>query len=1159
MMNRRLRERLTEAEILTIFTDVCEGVAAMHNLRPALLHRDLKVENILQASATSFKLCDFGSATSVSSKPPSTTQEIRALEADLNRHTTLQYRAPEMVDPYLRRPIDERSDVWALGVLLYKLCYYTTPFEEHGPLAILNVQYKIPPYPVYSHQMTSLIGSSVSISIQFLISIILLQTASMLREHGTQRPSIFEILAVVHRVRGTKSRFTYSTSEKPLLPPRVLSTNNSLGDQVTVEFQQQSRSPLRNAGIQAREKVLEAIAPMRRGRPARGGPSRSPSPKKGITKEKWLDEEFTSSFGASEGQARKPVSHGSNSGDNIGRESATVSSEAWKVKLPASSNDGWQIKGVPNSTLGDFSPQGFGDSFDIPRFAPSSTPSESIKSDSDPISIRSYSETKGLTASSNFNRLGAPRSLKPKDAFDGLAFSQKPPAPTLGEVRKARTGLAVYVERSSSPRRLSPQPPHEARPSSHNRLSAMHSQSQNLPIEERFPSIEELNRRVFASGNASPLLDIPPPKTSYPGAVSMEDRNIPTISPSLVMRGVTGGLRSTTDSFKVSAGPRSQNVTGTAMQESKKSISKRQEEPSSSFTLLAEPQSSSVSQPPKSSLTRKHRSYIVTKQTRTQPDIASTTSAPTESSSQLLAVASPSRVRDWLTGDDDDHTANVISRIDTNAATTTQGGGNEHGAPVLRESPSKRASFFEKSPHLIHEPLEGDVEQGDLLPPVVLPPRPSSSATRSKASSSATGSRNPPALVDTGSTFKTVGLSDNWSPITKEVERMKLFQASDSEDDEGPEDVDGYRSLQGKDRRHVDQEEKKDKSTGKPKRRQSSVHDLVDLWGGSGTAAKERGSKHDSRSKEEKRESSILSSSMNGAITPYKGVPESSSSQQISASSQVLVERFQVHSPSQGHGRHMKESTAADAKVLSPLPLSHKSTSSTSSLPSQPRNRPQSMFVFPSTKSTIDSSGLPSPGLSVPPEGMRTISASRRTSISDMVQRFEGLGATSDLAPLTPVKPIALKLQTDDNQAGLGSSNTRYMKISPANSPAKATVSFESMSFPEGIHNGLQRTSPVELPDKTPQRLSPVEDSWKKSATVATTNSGPGPTTMKPTGLDDSSLNADPKSPVPERPYTGISKLIDQWQKKAEESNTSEGRRSGGIAKRYGVAYGGAR
>lgn len=157
MMNRRLRERLTEAEILQIFVEVCEGVAHMHNSRPPLLHRDLKVENILQSSSTSYKLCDFGSTTTVS-KPPTNSQEIRAVETDLNRHTTLQYRAPEMIDLHSRRPIDEKSDVWALGVLLYKLCYYTTPFEEHGPLAILNVQYRFPSYPVYSQQMTHLIS-----------------------------------------------------------------------------------------------------------------------------------------------------------------------------------------------------------------------------------------------------------------------------------------------------------------------------------------------------------------------------------------------------------------------------------------------------------------------------------------------------------------------------------------------------------------------------------------------------------------------------------------------------------------------------------------------------------------------------------------------------------------------------------------------------------------------------------------------------------------------------------------------------------------------------------------------------------------------------------------------------------------------------------------
>lgn len=49
-------------------------------------------------------------------------------------------------------------DVWALGVLLYKLCYYTTPFEEHGTLAIVNAKYSFPQYPVYSPRIQHLIG-----------------------------------------------------------------------------------------------------------------------------------------------------------------------------------------------------------------------------------------------------------------------------------------------------------------------------------------------------------------------------------------------------------------------------------------------------------------------------------------------------------------------------------------------------------------------------------------------------------------------------------------------------------------------------------------------------------------------------------------------------------------------------------------------------------------------------------------------------------------------------------------------------------------------------------------------------------------------------------------------------------------------------------------
>lgn len=139
----------------------------MHYQSPPLIHRDLKVENILLSPPQTFKLCDFGSTTKPlpREKVPTAVEGIQKIELEINKTTTLQYRAPELVDVWGRKGFDEkigectrrfdpsqhcdtdgtasRPDIWALGVLLYKLCYYTTPFEENGPLAILNAQYKV--------------------------------------------------------------------------------------------------------------------------------------------------------------------------------------------------------------------------------------------------------------------------------------------------------------------------------------------------------------------------------------------------------------------------------------------------------------------------------------------------------------------------------------------------------------------------------------------------------------------------------------------------------------------------------------------------------------------------------------------------------------------------------------------------------------------------------------------------------------------------------------------------------------------------------------------------------------------------------------------------------------------------------------------------------
>ncbi|KAL8826380.1 MAG: hypothetical protein Q9191_003838 [Dirinaria sp. TL-2023a] len=241
-MNTRLQNRLTEPEILKIFSDVAQGVACMHYLKPPLLHRDLKVENVLISSSGSsklYKLCDFGSA--APPRPAATSaHEGRLIEEDIQKHTTLQYRSPEMIDVYRRHPIDEKSDIWALGVLLYKLCYYKTPFEEQGQMAILNASFKYPGYPSFSDRVKKLI-------------------ASMLRENPQHRPNIYQVIR-----ESEARRNQHLPSGKPdIASPPALGAYRAPVVQETPE--------------------IPDIVPMRRGRPSKNEPTTnnsrpSPSP-----------------------------------------------------------------------------------------------------------------------------------------------------------------------------------------------------------------------------------------------------------------------------------------------------------------------------------------------------------------------------------------------------------------------------------------------------------------------------------------------------------------------------------------------------------------------------------------------------------------------------------------------------------------------------------------------------------------------------------------------------------------------------------------------------------------------------------------------------------------------------------------------------------------
>ncbi|GLV44488.1 auxilin [Carabus blaptoides fortunei] len=132
--------------ICCIFYQTCRAVQHMHNQSPPVIHRDLKMENLLIGSDGNIKLCDFGSATTnvFSPDPTWTTSERTMLEENMARFTTPMYRAPEMVDTWSNYPVGPASDVWALGCILYTLCYMRHPFEDGAKLRILNGNYTLP-------------------------------------------------------------------------------------------------------------------------------------------------------------------------------------------------------------------------------------------------------------------------------------------------------------------------------------------------------------------------------------------------------------------------------------------------------------------------------------------------------------------------------------------------------------------------------------------------------------------------------------------------------------------------------------------------------------------------------------------------------------------------------------------------------------------------------------------------------------------------------------------------------------------------------------------------------------------------------------------------------------------------------------------------------
>lgn len=137
---------LTLEQVVKTFYQTCYAVQHMHMQTPPIIHRDLKIENMLLSSTGTIKLCDFGSSTTKSHQPDNywTAIQRSLVEDEMCKHTTPMYRPPEVLDTYNNYPINEAMDIWALGCVLFVLCFREHPFPDSSKLRILSAKYQIP-------------------------------------------------------------------------------------------------------------------------------------------------------------------------------------------------------------------------------------------------------------------------------------------------------------------------------------------------------------------------------------------------------------------------------------------------------------------------------------------------------------------------------------------------------------------------------------------------------------------------------------------------------------------------------------------------------------------------------------------------------------------------------------------------------------------------------------------------------------------------------------------------------------------------------------------------------------------------------------------------------------------------------------------------------
>src|SRR5713101_6818585 len=155
----RLRKGpLSVEQVLKYGIELCEGLEKAH--RSGVVHRDLKPGNIM-LTKTGAKLMDFGLAKVSVASPAATSGLTATLTTPARSHPltaqgtvvgTFQYMAPEQMEG---KEADARSDIFALGAVLYEMATGKRAFEGKTPASAMAAVLEREPAPISSLQPTA--------------------------------------------------------------------------------------------------------------------------------------------------------------------------------------------------------------------------------------------------------------------------------------------------------------------------------------------------------------------------------------------------------------------------------------------------------------------------------------------------------------------------------------------------------------------------------------------------------------------------------------------------------------------------------------------------------------------------------------------------------------------------------------------------------------------------------------------------------------------------------------------------------------------------------------------------------------------------------------------------------------------------------------------